>query len=429
MISFRKCTNEAKSGGGRVPRRTLRRLNRPLPRGICQQFPRLSGAKSTRYRRRVELLTSYPAPMRPLRCTASSAGASYLRRGQQHCDCLHGVSRQWVSSRAGSSRFVLSCLASCTLHTFFFTHVANFICKGHLMLKKTRQVVASVCDAKALKEAVRGANAVIHCAALVPTTVMEDEDAFERINVKGTQNVVDACLEENVQYLVCTGSAGVIKDEGSQDGKFHHEGPYSESKAKAERIICEASGCVLRDGVHRLRTFVARLLPLYGELDHAFIGSYIKWSRKTFNTLFRLGPGFQCIYAGNAAAFHVRALDALCEDATLSGRCLVACDDTPLDGIDFLRPLVEGHGIRIYRRPVPYRVMMAAAQCTLGVVRVIAPVFPSVRKLVLPKPSDVRYIYKGAMLDDGEAREILAWLPRYSLEETVRLSRSFYDKL
>ncbi|KAK8767326.1 hypothetical protein V5799_005892 [Amblyomma americanum] len=300
---------------------------------------------------------------------------------------------------------------------------------GHPMVKKTRQVVASVCDAEALKEAVRGADAVIHCAAILPTAVLEHEAAFEKVNVKGTQNVVEACLEESVPYLVCTGSVGAIKDEESSGDKFLHEGPYSKTKAQAERLVCEASGRLLKDGRHRLRTFVARLLALYGELDHVFIASHIKWSKKTFNTLFRFGPGHQCIYVGNAAAFLVRALNALSEDATLSGRCLVACDDTPLDGADLMGPLVEGHGIRIYRRPIPYPLMMAAALCTLGVVKVLAPVFPNVRKLMLPKPSDVRYVYRRAVFDDTEARDVLSWRPKYGQQQVVQLSRSFYDKL
>ncbi|KAK8767328.1 hypothetical protein V5799_005894 [Amblyomma americanum] len=177
--------------------------------------------------------------------------------------------------------------------------------RGHPMIKKTREVVASVCDIQALREAVRGADAVIHCAALVPTTAAEDEAAFERINVQ----------------------------------------------------------------------------------------------------------------------------DALYENRAASGRCLVACDDTPVDIVAFLGPLIEGHGIRIFPRPVPYLPMLLLASCTQCIVGVLGHLFPGIRRGQVLKPSTIRYMYGGAFFDDAETRKALAWRPKYSPQEAARMSRSFYDTL
>ncbi|KAL3181553.1 hypothetical protein MRX96_036672 [Rhipicephalus microplus] len=294
---------------------------------------------------------------------------------------------------------------------------------GHPISKKIKHVVASLCDAQAVREAVRGADAVIHCASMIPVTVVENALAFEQANVQGTRNVVDACLEESVPYLVYTGSVGVIQDGRRQA----HDGPYAKTKAKAEKIVLEASGAFLKDGLHRLHTFVIRLPPLYGELDQNFIPSIIKWSRKMCNITLRLGATLSTIYAGNAASAHIRALDALCEDPTLSGRCIVAVDDTPTDSVAFMAPLLSGHGIRVIDTIVPYWLVLTFAVCTTSIARLFARMFPNTHTVMLPRPSDIRYIYSGSSFDKSEAEEMLAWRPKYSPEEAVRMSRSFYD--
>ncbi|XP_049520505.1 uncharacterized protein LOC125944223 [Dermacentor silvarum] len=287
-----------------------------------------------------------------------------------------------------------------------------------------KQVVASVCDKQAVREAMKGVDAVIHCAALVPVTLIEDADAMEKVNVQGTRNVVDACLEESVTYLVYTGSVGVILDGATRA----HEGPYAETKALAESS-CVMPAEALRNGLRRLHTIVIRLPLMYGELDHVFVPSLVRWSKRMFNVFFRLGTGFPVIYAGNAASLHVRALDAMCEDSTLSGLCVAAVDDTPVDGVAFLSPLVVGHGISVSKGAVPYPLAIAFAVCTRGIAKALAPLFPGVRVAMLPKPSDVRFMYKGAFFNGSEAKEVLAWRPKYSPQEAVRMSRSFYDAL
>lgn len=300
---------------------------------------------------------------------------------------------------------------------------------GHAIHKKVNHVVGSVCDAQAVREAFRGADAVIHCAAIVPVKFVEDESAYEKVNVYGTQNVVDACVAESVPYLVLTGSAGVTTRGESSATKLAYESPYAESKARAETIVREASGRLLSDGQNRLRTLVVRLTPFYGELDYVYVPKLVRMAKRTFKTMFIPGSGFQVIYAGNAGSFHVRALDALSKDVTLSGSCFVATDDTPLDGAAMMRPLVEGHGIRIFPRPVPYPLALGAACCIRGVARVLAPVAPSLREARLPTRSDLRYVYSGLVFDGAEALQAFGWRPKYSHEEAVRMSRTFYDNL
>src|SRR5579859_6179523 len=54
-------------------------------------------------------------------------------------------------------------------------------------------------------EAVKGVDAVIHCAALLtPHIGLFSENEFWQVNVQGTENLLDACLRHNVRRFVFT---------------------------------------------------------------------------------------------------------------------------------------------------------------------------------------------------------------------------------
>src|SRR5690606_12120349 len=67
-----------------------------------------------------------------------------------------------------------------------------------------------IADKGAITDAVRGCDVVFHVASLVePFGKPED---FDRINVDGTQNVIDACVAGGVPSLVFTSTPSVIHD-------------------------------------------------------------------------------------------------------------------------------------------------------------------------------------------------------------------------
>jgi dihydroflavonol-4-reductase len=99
---------------------------------------------------------------------------------------------------------------------------------------------ADVCDPASLRRAFRGANAVYHLAGIIAITPGRDA-LLQKVNVEGTRNVVDACLNEGVGRLVYTSSIHAIQEppEGiTIDETFPVDpdsvlGPYARSKAQA----------------------------------------------------------------------------------------------------------------------------------------------------------------------------------------------------
>ena len=101
------------------------------------------------------------------------------------------------------------------------------LCKGDIL------------DPESLKKAVRGCEQVYHIAAFTDVWTKNPEDIYN-LNVKGTLNVFDAALENNVKDIVFTSTAGVL---GPSEGDAVNESTirttdyfleYERTKAIAE---------------------------------------------------------------------------------------------------------------------------------------------------------------------------------------------------
>lgn len=86
---------------------------------------------------------------------------------------------------------------------------------------------------------------LIHCASMVSIQSRMSE-TLEKINVKGTQNVLELAFEKNVDKVIYVSSVHAIKEQ--KDGKITKEvsefsddvvGPYAKTKAKASQIALD----------------------------------------------------------------------------------------------------------------------------------------------------------------------------------------------
>ncbi len=101
-------------------------------------------------------------------------------------------------------------------------------------------VAADVCDAASLNSAFQGADAVYHLAGIIAIIPGKDK-LLQRVNVEGTRNVVEACLDAGVGRLVYTSSIhaiqeppeGIVINETFPVDPDHVLGPYARSKAQA----------------------------------------------------------------------------------------------------------------------------------------------------------------------------------------------------
>jgi len=110
------------------------------------------------------------------------------------------------------------------------------------------RVRGDVTDASAMREAVRGCEVVFHLAAVYALWT-KDADIMHRVNVTGTQNVLDAARAEGVRRVVHTSSIARFGGQGpraraTEDSEFAlgvTGDRYSRSKADAHEVAVRAS--------------------------------------------------------------------------------------------------------------------------------------------------------------------------------------------
>jgi dihydroflavonol-4-reductase len=98
-----------------------------------------------------------------------------------------------------------------------------------------------------LDAAFKGQEVVIHCAA--STSVYPARDAFvNKVNIEGSENVIDACIKHEIKRLIYVGTAnshgyGDAKEPGKEGNPYtsiKYGLDYMDSKRKAQEIILDA---------------------------------------------------------------------------------------------------------------------------------------------------------------------------------------------
>lgn len=204
-----------------------------------------------------------------------------------------------------------------------------------------------------VKDVFTQATVVIHTAAIVDIS-HPSEMKMHDVNVRGTENIIQACLECNVGRIVYTSTADValgwldnnnINEETPLPGEKVSDylfSQYAFTKMKAEKKVLRANGSLTANGTH-LVTCSLRSLVMYGEGDTAFLPNVIDSAKKQLGYLPRMGDGkakFNSCYVGNSAWAHVLAVDVLRKNPKeIAGKAFFIGDNTPESNFfDFVEP-------------------------------------------------------------------------------------------
>ena len=167
--------------------------------------------------------------------------------------------------------------------------------------------IGDVRDLDSLRNAVRGCDTVFHTAAMVSFWKPARELQYE-INVLGTRNVVQACLQENVERLVHTSSIAAIghaangepADESTQFNWPQESSGYKYSKHMAEGEIAK--------GVEQgLDAVMVNPGVVIGPGDLHFNGGKIIRSVRKHQALFYIDGGMNVVYVSDVVKGHCGA--------------------------------------------------------------------------------------------------------------------------
>lgn len=158
-----------------------------------------------------------------------------------------------------------------------------------------------ITDAASIWPLFEGATTVIHSAGLAHQfgRTATCADAFQRVNVQGTENVLRAAVAANVKHVVLVSSVSVYgggAEPTDESSACRPTDPYGISKWQAEQVareIAEATG---------IRLTILRMATIFGEGDPGNIGRLMQAIDR--GRFIWLGTGSNqksLIYRGDAA--------------------------------------------------------------------------------------------------------------------------------
>lgn len=287
-------------------------------------------------------------------------------------------------------------------------------------------IKGDVRDISVVTKACEDMDVVIHTAAVVDWGVRPESEVLG-VNVKGTENMLQACREHNVKYFVHTSSLdavyngkALINIDEDQPYPEEHKTTYCTSKHLSEERVLEAHS-------PELQTVVLRPSDIYGEMDPYHIGSLIDMAKGGF--YIRLGNGSskcQHVYVGNMASSLLQAAASLIsKNKKIGGNVYFVTDGKGENFFTFFDQIVRGAGYKIWPtnlwlpRPVAY---------FLGSVSESIAVLMSPIKKYHPKLSRfaVTYTCTDFTFTSDRAKSDFNYSLKYSVEEAVAKTIAYY---
>lgn len=285
------------------------------------------------------------------------------------------------------------------------------------------EVLADVAEPGAVRDALAGHDAVVHLAAKVNFTGGWAD--YQRANISGTSQVVDACRSVGAGRLVHVSSPSVAHAGASLVGvgaepadPRRARGPYARSKAAAEQVALGADG-------GSLAVVAVRPHLVWGPGDAQLVARIVQRARSGRLPLIGSGAALMdTTYVSNAVDALVAALDR-CD--AVHGQALVVSNGEPRPIRDILAGICAAAGVAVPTRHVPIRAALAVG----AVAQTLWPLrrrFAGAGADVDADPPITRFLAEqlstAHWFDQRHTRAVLGWEPRVSLDQgLVELAR------
>lgn len=225
-------------------------------------------------------------------------------------------------------------------------------------------VCADVSDTMATNRACLAVTTIFHAAAMVG--IWGPREAFERTNIGGTRNILEACRRNKVQRLVFTSSPSVVFNDDHLSGVDEtiplgtdFPADYPRTKAEAERIALAAD----RPGGLRVTSLRPHLI--FGEGDMNLLPRIV--NRAKAGRLRIVGAGDNRVdlsYIDNVVDAHLCAEKALASPSpTAGGRAYFITNGEPVELWTWINNLLE----QLQLEPVRRRISLQAAHRVGGI--------------------------------------------------------------
>ncbi len=217
-------------------------------------------------------------------------------------------------------------------------------------------ISGDIADKVAVEQAMAGCDLVFHVAS--KAGVWGDKASYYRPNVDGCENVINACIHNNISKLIYTSTPSVtfagVDESGIDESAPYAEcylNFYGESKAVAEQMVVAANGKPLKENSlelessleppnnslepnnnSRLKTVSLRPHLIWGPNDPHLVPRVIERARnKRLKLVGKQDKLVDTIYIGNAAYAHILAANELFNsESKCAGKCYFLSNDLPI---------------------------------------------------------------------------------------------------
>jgi 2-alkyl-3-oxoalkanoate reductase len=297
-------------------------------------------------------------------------------------------------------------------------------CRNHypeLEHLEVNQIYGDIADKALVYKAVHGMDIVFHVAS--KPGIWGSYESFYRTNVTGTQNIINACLEKNVPYLIYTSSPSVIFDGTDMEGvdeslpyPNHYLAHYPKTKALAEKAVRKISS--------RIGTICLRPHLIWGPKDNHLVPRIL--ARGKTGRLFQVGNGKNKVdvtYIDNAGDAHILAANKLMENPGLSGKVYFISQAEPVFLWDMVNAILDAGGVSGVKRSVSRRTAYFLGLCFESLFRVFH---------IQKEPPMTRFLAeelsKAHWFDISAAQRDLNYQPRVSTQEGLKKLKSWLLK-
>ncbi len=280
-------------------------------------------------------------------------------------------------------------------------------------------VEADICRPDSIREAMKGCTHLYHVAGLYRTW-MRDYGMLTRVNIEGTENVMNAALQSGIQKVVHTSSIGALgvradgkpSDEHTAFNLYHLKLPYEQSKYESENVALSYAD-------RGLPVVVVRPALVMGEGDIYPTPSgklVLDILKKRIPSYF--DGGIDVVDVDDVAAGHRLAM----EKGTAGESYNIGCIGNFTSLKDLFSAIAEAGNVS----PPRFRVPKAGARVWAGALTMISDYITHIEPVA--SPANIRALALKRKVDFRKAVTGLG-IPQTPLSEVVRKTVSWYHRM
>lgn len=277
----------------------------------------------------------------------------------------------------------------------------------------TRHVVGEISDRQVISDLLNGADFAIHTVSNFRSAAGK-ADSYRRINVTGTELMIDEAIKAKVKRFVHCSTIGVHGDvkttPANEMAEFNPGDLYQETKLESEQYVRS------KIGTSPMEIVIIRPCSMYGPGDLRMLKMFRMLSKKRFFFVGECQENFHAVHIDDVVQGFAKAL----QTPDIDGEVFL------LGGPDGYRPLRDYVGVVADALDVPppkltfpyWMFYYAAWLCELICVPFgIEPILHRRR---------VKFYKNNRAFDTSKARERLAYQPTKTLEQGMKETVRWY---